>query len=171
MGTRGRGCKVACLKADAGFRPISLQVFPADVGYVAILELYPPMEQRCLLPPCCPREMPRRARESRSATLFAGTSDRAPALILHPGFSSSWWKAAAHQAESAGSKQNPTPSRAASVLGRGKPKSGTNGPTRAAQGSGQHLQTLGWEPAHRSEKPLVRQTGHAGHLCVFSMFF
>ena len=49
MGTRGRGCKAARLKADTGFCPVFLQVFPVDVGYAFLQQLFPPVEQSCLL--------------------------------------------------------------------------------------------------------------------------
>lgn len=36
MGTRGRGGRVACVKKETGFCPISLQDFPVDVSYTFI---------------------------------------------------------------------------------------------------------------------------------------
>lgn len=38
MGTRGRGCEVACLKADHGVCPIFLRVFLPDMGYMSLKE-------------------------------------------------------------------------------------------------------------------------------------
>lgn len=72
-----------------------------------------------------------------------------------PRFLTSWWKAATHQVESAGSKQNLQPAHGTSVLGQGKTKSGMNGPNQVDQGFRQLVQTLRWVPAQKSEKPLV----------------
>lgn len=55
MVTRGRGCKVACLKADSGFCPIFLQVFSVDVACMSIWKLSPLLEKSCLLPPVTTR--------------------------------------------------------------------------------------------------------------------